>query len=149
GGSSPQTDPFKNILFSFYNGELFRIVVNYDRDETEGLTAGDMIEAISATYGTAAKPVSTEIAFSSTQVYDESEPIIARWEDARYSFNLYRSTYQPTFGMIAFSKKLDALARAATTEANRLDAQTAPQQELQRQQGEDEKNRESLEKARQ
>ena len=123
-------------------------MVNYDRDETEGLTAGDMIEAISATYGTAAKPVSTEIAFSSTQVYDESEPIIARWEDAQYSFNLYRSAYQPTFGMIAFSKKLDALARAATTEANRLDAQTAPQRELQRQQGEDEKNRESLEKAR-
>ena len=38
GGSSPQTDPVKTILFSFYNGELFRIVVNYDRDETEGLT---------------------------------------------------------------------------------------------------------------
>ena len=51
--------------------------------------------------------------------------------------------------MIAFSKKLDALARAATAEAIRLDAQTAPQREIQRQQREDEKNRESLEKARQ
>jgi len=148
-GSAPQTDPVKTILFSFYNGELFRIVVNYDRDETEGLTAGDMIEAISAKYGTATKPISTEIAFSSSQVYNDSELIIARWEDSQYSFNLYRSTYQPTFGMIAFSKKLDALARAATAEANRLDAQTAPQREIQRQQGEDEKNRESLEKARQ
>ena len=149
GGSSPQTDPVKTILFSFYNGELFRIVVNYDREETEGLTSGDMIEAISATYGTAAKPVNTEIAFSSTEVYDESEPIIARWEDSQYSFNLYRSAYQPTFGMIAFAKRLDAQARTATAEANRLDAQAAPQREIQRQQGEDEKNRESLEKARQ
>ena len=148
-GSAPQTDPVKTILFSFYNGELFRIVVNYDRDETEGLTSEDMIEAISAKYGTATKPLSTEIAFSSSQVYNDSELIIARWEDSQYSFNLYRSTYQPTFGMIAFSKKLDALARAATAEANRLDAQTAPQREIQRQQGEDEKNRESLEKARQ
>ncbi len=51
--------------------------------------------------------------------------------------------------MIAFSKGLDALARAATTEALRLDAQVAPQGETQRQQREDEKNRESLEKARQ
>ena len=51
--------------------------------------------------------------------------------------------------MIAFSKKLDAMARAATAEANRLDAQTAPQREIQRQQSEDEKNRESLETARQ
>ena len=149
GGPSPQTDPVKTILFSFYNGELFRIVVNYDRDETEGLTTEDMIEAISAKYGTATKPASTEIAFSSSQVYNDSELIIARWEDSQYSFNLYRSTSQSTFGMIAFSKRVDALARAATAEANRLDAQTAPQREIQRQQREDEKNRESLEKARQ
>ena len=51
--------------------------------------------------------------------------------------------------MIAFSKRLDALARAATAEAIRLDAQEAPQREIQRQHREDEKNRESLEKARQ
>ena len=93
-GFSPQTDPVKTILFSFYNGELFRILVSYDRAETEGLTTEDMIEAISAKYGTATKPAGTEIAFSSTQVYDDSELIIARWEDSQYSFNLYRSTYQ-------------------------------------------------------
>ncbi|MDR3677956.1 MAG: hypothetical protein P4N24_20915 [Acidobacteriota bacterium] len=149
GVSSPRTDPVKTILFSFYNGELFRIIVNYDQNETEGLTTEDMIEAISAQYGTATKPAGTEIAFSSTQVYNDSEVVIARWEDAQYSFNLYRSGYQPTFGMIAFSKKLDALARAATAEAIRLDAQSAPQREMQRQQREDEKNRELLEKARQ
>jgi hypothetical protein len=148
-GSAPQTDPVKTVLFSFYNGELFRIVVNYDRDETEGLTTEELIEAISAKYGTATKPASTEIAFSSSQVYNDSAVIIARWEDAQYSFNLYRSTSQPTFGMIAFSKRVDALARAATAEANRLDAQTATQREIQRQQREDEKNRISLEKTRQ
>jgi len=149
GVSSPRTDPVKTILFSFYNGELFRIVVNYDPDETEGLTTKDMTEAISARYGTATKPASTELAFSTSQVYNDSELVIARWQDFQYSFNLYRSTYQPTFGMIAFSKRVDALARAATAEANRLDAQTAPQREIQREQREDEKNRESLEKARQ
>ena len=51
--------------------------------------------------------------------------------------------------MIAFSKRLDALARTATAEAIRLDALEAPQREIQRQQREDDKNRESLEKARQ
>jgi hypothetical protein len=70
-GSAPQTDPVKTLLFSFYNGELFRIVVNYDRGETEGLTTEDLIEAISAKYGTATKPAGTEIAFSSTQVYND------------------------------------------------------------------------------
>ncbi len=146
--SSPQVDPVKTVLFSFYNGELFRIVVNYDRDETDGLTTEDMIEAISAQYGPATRPPHTEIGFSSSQVYNDSELIIARWEDAEYSFNLYRSTSQPTFGMIAFAKRVDALARAATTEAIRLDAIEAPQREIQRQQREDEKDRESLEKAR-
>ena len=148
-GSSPQTDPVRTILFSFYNGELFRILVSYDRAETKGLTTEDMTEAISAKYGTATKPANIEIAFSSTQVYNDSEAVIARWEDSQYSFNLYRSTYQPTFGMIAFSKRLDALARTATAEAIRLDAVEAPQREIQRQNQEDEKNRESLEKARQ
>ena len=145
---SPQ-DPVRTILFSFYNGELFRVLVSYDRDETQGLTTEDLTEAISAQYGTATKPANNEIVFSSAQVYNDSEAVIARWEDSQYSFNLYRSTYQPTFGMIAFSKRLDALACAATAEAIQLDAAGAPQREIQRQNQEDEKNRESLEKARQ
>jgi len=145
---SPQ-DPVRTILFSFYNGELFRVLVSYDRDETTGLSTEDVIEAISAQYGTATKPANSEIAFSSAQVYNDSEAVIARWEDSQYSFNLYRSTYQPTFGMIAFSKGLDALARTATAEAIRLDAAEAPQREIQRQNQADEKSRESLEKARQ
>ncbi len=145
---SPQ-DPVRTILFSFYNGELFRVLVSYDRDDTKGLTTEDLSEAISAQYGTATKPANIEIAFSSAQVYNDSEAVIARWEDSQYSFNLFRSTYQPTFGMIAFSKGLDALARTATAEAIRLDAVEAPQREIQRQNQEDEKNRESLEKARQ
>ena len=148
-GSALQTDPVKTVLFSFYNGKLFRIVVNYDQDETEGLTTGDMIDAISAKYGTATKPASTMIAFSSTRGDNDGELIIARWEDNQYSFNLYRSASQPTYGMIAFSKKVDALARTATAQAIRLDAQGAPQREIKRQQLEDEKNREALEKARQ
>lgn len=150
GDSARRTDPVKTILFSFYNGELFRIVISYDRDETAGLTTGDMIEAISAKYGTATKPARTEIAFSSAQGYNDSEAVTARWQDAQYSFNLILSSYtQPTYAIIAFSRKLEAAARAATTEAIRLDAQEAPQQEIQRQNTEDKANREMLEKARQ
>ena len=49
---SPQADPVQEVLFSFYNGGLFRIVVDYDPISTEGLTDEDMVEAISAKYGT-------------------------------------------------------------------------------------------------
>jgi len=147
-GSLPQADSVKTMLFSFYNGELFRIVVDYNRDETEGLSTEDMIEAISARYGIATRLAGTEITFPSNFVDSDTETVIARWENAQYSFNLYRSTSPPTYGMMAFSKKVDILARAATMEALRLDALDAPPQEIRRQQNEDEKNREALQKAR-
>jgi len=57
GGSSLQPDPVREVVFSFYNGDLFRMVVTYDRYRTEGLSEDDMIEATSATYGFAARPV--------------------------------------------------------------------------------------------
>ena len=41
----------RDVVFSFYDGQLFRMVVKYDGRETEGLTADDMVEAISHTYG--------------------------------------------------------------------------------------------------
>jgi hypothetical protein len=144
---SSQADPVRAIFFSFYNGQLFRIVVNYDRYRTEGLTTEDVVEALSAKYGTATKPTA-EVIFSSSQVYNDTEVVISRWEDSQYSFNLYRSSYQPTFGMIAFSKPLDALARAAVAEAIRLDEQEAPQREIERQKEQDAKDRAEKEKAR-
>jgi len=146
--SSSQPDPVSEVLFSFYNGELFRMVVNYDRHRTEGLTDDDMIEAISAKYGTATRPKATIILFSSFQVYNDSEKVIARWEDSQYSFDLFRSSYQPTFGMLVYSKFLDAPARAAIVEAIRLDEQEAPQREIQRQKQEDEANRAEQDAAR-
>jgi hypothetical protein len=146
--SSAPADSVQTVLFSFYNGELFRIVVNYDQIRTEGLTDQDMVGAISAKYGIATKPAATSIFFSSSQVYNDSEKVIARWEDSQYSFNLFRSSYQPSFGMLVFSKRLDPLAQAATAEAIRLDEQEAPQREVALQKKQDEENRAAQAKAR-
>ena len=141
-------DPVQGILFSFYNGELFRMVVNYDQFRTEGLTDGDMVEAISTKYGPVTRPAARVILFSSSQVYNDSENVIARWEDAQYSLNLFRSSYQPTFGLLVFSKRLDSLAQAAIVEAIRLDEQEAPQREIERQKRQSEEKRAEQEKAR-
>lgn len=146
--ASPQSDPVKDVLFSFYNGELFRMVVNYDPGKTQGLTNDDLVGAISATYGVPTRPTAKSITFSSAQGYSETEKILARWEDAQYSFNLFRSSYQPNFGMVVFSKRMDALARLAIVEAIRRDEQEAPQRELDRQKKETQENRASEEKAR-
>ena len=84
-------DPIKleNILFSFYNGELFRLVVTYDRERVEGMSAQDLVDAISAKYGTADRSAA-EITISSTHllsdgeklITDRSEKVVARWEDS-------------------------------------------------------------------
>jgi hypothetical protein len=141
-------DAVLEVLLSFYNGELFRMVVNYDPHRTAGLTDEDMIEGISAKYGSATRPEGKIILFSSFHVYNDSERVIARWEDRQSSFNLFRSSYQPTFGMLVFSKQLDALAQAAIVEAIRLDEQEAPQRELERQRKEDGDNRAEQDKVR-
>ncbi len=146
--TSSQADPVRTILFSFYNDELFRIVINYDQYRTKGLTDEDMVEAISAQYGTATNPAA-EITFSSPRVYNDSEKVIARWEDSQYSVNLFRSSYQPTFGVLVFSKRLDPLAQAAIVEAIRLDEQEAPQREADRQKKQAEEDHATQEKARQ
>ncbi len=145
--SSPQADSVKTTLFGFYNGELSRIVVSYDTYKTKGLTAEDLVEAISVKYGTATRPAA-ETTISSSQVYNDKKVVIASWEDSQYSFTLFRSSYQPDFGMIALSKRLDALAQAANIEAARLDEQEAPQREIERKKKQDEENRAAQEGAR-
>jgi len=145
---SAQTDPVRGIRFNFYNGELFRILVTYDQVRTEGLTDDDLIEGISAKYGTPARPASTISVYSSSYLYSEDEQVIARWEDSQYSFNLFRLSYRFVPGMLVFSKRLDPLAQAAIVEANRLDAQEAPQREIDRQRKQDEEDRAAGQKVR-
>jgi len=146
--SSSQADPVKEILFDFYNGELFRILVSYDQDRTEGLTDEDIILSISAKYGTPTRPAGTISIYSSSHLYSQNEKVIARWEDGQYSFNLFRSSYQSTPGMLIFSKRLELIAQAAMVEAIRLDAQEAPQREIDRQRKQDEEKRAAGQKVR-
>jgi hypothetical protein len=152
--SALQSDSVKSILFGFYNGELYRIVVTYDRDHTNGLTAEDLVVAVSAMYGKAGRPVA-KLTFSSMQLYDgekayleESEKVLARWEDGQYSVNLYESSFEISFGLVMYSKRLEGLAQAAALEAKRLDKQELPGREKARQKKEAEDSRVQQEKAR-
>jgi len=145
--SSPQDHAIEEVVFSFYNGELFRLVVSYDSYKTEGMTDEDMVEAISAKYGTATRPAS-KIALSSSLADEGSGEIIARWEDSQYSLNLFRSTYPRVFRVLMFSKRLDTLALTAAAEADRMDEQDAPQREIELQKLQDEADHTALAKAR-
>jgi len=134
--SSPSrvgVDPVSQVLFSFYNGELYRIAVTYDRDATEGMTDEDMVKAVSARYGVGTR-LYPEINFATNDVFARSEEmIIARWEDSQNAVNLLRSSNMNSFRLAVFSKRLDAEAVAASTESVRLEKQEAPQKEIDRQ----------------
>jgi hypothetical protein len=135
GGSSDysrQTDSVWQIFFSFYNGELFRILVTYDRDATHGLTAEDVVQAISTKYGTPTRPVG-EISFPTNELYRSTEKVIARWEDSQYSINLVRSRFLNSFSLVMLSKRLDAQAEAAIAKSLKMEGQEDPQKEIDRQ----------------
>ena len=127
-----ESDSARKVVFSFYNDQLSRVVVSYDRSRTEGLTAEDLIEAISATYGgTALSAVGTAAGSLAGNVDDR---ILARWNDADTSITLFRSKYLSTFGLVLLSKHLDALTTIAHAEAILLDEREAPARESARQQ---------------
>jgi hypothetical protein len=137
----------RSIRFDFYNGELSKMVVTYNPVETNGLTAEDMIDAISTKYGPATTP-GDSVSVSDSTTYEDQEKVLARWDNEQYSYNLYRSSYGSTFGLVAFSKMLDLMARNASREADRLDKLEAPAKELAQQKRRDEDTRAAQEAAR-
>jgi len=143
-GTSFQSDTVEQILFSFYNGELYKISVTYDQTSTEGLTAEDMVKSISAKYGPATNVV-LETDSAKNNRYDVRKTAVASWEDAQYSFNLVRSSFTDHLGLILYSKRVNAEAEVAIVEAAKLDEQEGPQREAERQK----KQTDDLETARQ
>ena len=149
-GSPPPGESVRKVLLSFYNGQLFRIVVSYEWGKTEGLTVEDMVDALSVTYGPALLPA-TEIASSLSRVSrvsTESDRIVAHWGDPQHAINLVRPSYASTFGLVMFSKRLDAVARAASVEAIRLNEQEAPGRAIERQRQQEDEAHARQEKAR-
>ena len=122
--SSRPPDPADRILFSFYDGALYRILVTYDSSNVKGLTDDDMIRVISAKYGVATRPVA-EVAFPTNPSYWGTEKVIARWEDSKYSVNLFRSRRSDTFAMVMFSKQMDAQAGISIAQSMARDQKDA------------------------
>jgi hypothetical protein len=145
-GPSSEAEAVRTVLFTFYNDQLYRIAVDYDRYKTEGLTADDIAEAVTAANGTIATHPVAEPAVKGS--YDAPEEVLARWEDARYRVELVHATFGPGFRLIATVKGLDSPVKTALLEAKRLDVQEAPQREAARVAGEAQTERARLQKIR-
>jgi len=131
-GTSLRSNSVEQIHFSFYNGELYRISVTYDRPSTEGLTEADMVKSISAKYGPATI-VAPEVDSATPDRYDSKQKPVASWEDAQYSLSLVRSSFNDVLGLVAFSKRANAQAELAIAEAVKLEEQEGPKRDAERQ----------------
>jgi hypothetical protein len=132
-GTSYQADSVREILFTFCNGQLYRMSATYDRSAIEGLTAEDLMQSIAAKYGPPIDPV-TEIDLSTGQRRGgPEEKVIAHWEDAKYSLTLGRSYLVNGFTLIMYSLQTSAAADEAIAKAIKLEEQQGPQKEADRQ----------------
>jgi hypothetical protein len=121
-------DPVRNILFTFYDDQLYRIVVTYEGDRMEGLTNRDVIESISAAYDM--MPMHARAADSPLLETAADTTVVARWDDGASVLSLVRRGYSREFQLVLISKQLSGRARSAMKEAIRLDAREAPKREL-------------------
>jgi hypothetical protein len=121
--ASSRPDSVEQILFSFSNGQLYRISVNYDHSSTEGLTAADMVKSISAKYGPA-----TSVALEIDPLSMKQESV-ASWEDSRFSVDLVLSSFSHRFALVIYSKDANTAAGLASAEAQKLEEQERPEKE--------------------
>jgi len=122
-----RSEAAREVTLRFYDDELFSIIVVYDPRLVEGLTNGDLIDAVSAVYGPATlTAAATRPPVPAPAGSINATTAIARWQGGDYEFTLMREVYPETFRLIGVSRQLATAARAADIEATRLDQQEAP-----------------------
>ncbi len=124
--SEPQTEAAQLITFSFFDGALYQISVDYDRERTEGLTVADVRQSLTAQYGPGETPLS--IAGASRNADKDS---VARWENPDFRIDLFQSAWKE-FRLVMVSKTLETQASVASALALSLEEKEAPAKETER-----------------
>ena len=127
-GTSSRPDSVEQVLFSFYNGELYKLSVTYDYNSTEGLTTADMVKSLSAKYG---PPTSIESRVDPilNEEYKIKQNSVASWQDSPYFLMLVRSSFPDRFGLVIYSKAVNTEAELGIAAAVKLEDQELPGKE--------------------
>lgn len=142
------TESVDRVLFDFFDDQLFRVTVDYDRKQTEGLIDADMIDSVSRVYGPPVTPVAPRRR-QPPALGDDAAFTIAEWRAAGNSVKLHRlPSYATSFRLVITAEPIAALARTASARAVVLDAREAPQREAAREKKEADERRVADEKAR-
>lgn len=147
-------DPVKQVEFSFYDDQLFRMVVDYESDRTRGLTAADFIDALSAVYGPVQPGFTRTPAVRGSEDADATGRLIGQWSEQDLSVLAYQDADFYTgpggsrFKLIVTSSRLSGLSRTAILESAKQDQREAPQREIDRARKQSDDDRVAQEKAR-
>jgi hypothetical protein len=146
GAVASQRDPVQQLVFSFCDDQLFRITIDYDRAQTDGMTDADMIAALSGRYGLASTP--SKPPKPASQTVGEWTTTVAQWGEGDAVVALLRRAFTAGFQVVVTSARLEGVARVAADESVRLDLSEAPAREIARQKRDAEDTRLAQEKAR-
>ena len=148
GSNETQTDPVEQIVFSFYNDQLSKLVIDYDRQRTRGMTDADMVRALSEAYrpGGATQIESNPGGCVRDRLRRRRADLQVETDD--YSVVLFRASFGEGFQVVVTSSALDALARTADAQAIRQDQREAPERAVAQQKKAAEEARLSLEATR-
>jgi hypothetical protein len=122
----------EKVTFSFYENQLYRIVVDYERAETRGMTDRDMVDAISSTYGEPSSSQIAEGASTGRGAERTASRLVARWSAPGYAVAVSRWAYGDAWRLVIETTALAALARDADARAIALDLREGPDREAAR-----------------
>jgi len=111
-GTPPSGDPVDRLVFSFYEHRLFRIVIDYAPDRTEGMTESDLVAAVSAIYGAPVRRTLVSGGGVAAPVRT-AETVVAQWTRGDQSVALLALQGETAFRLIVVSSALETLARAS------------------------------------
>jgi hypothetical protein len=132
GRSLSRGNGLQQVTFSFYENQLYRMMVDYERSQTRGMTDRDVVNAVSTAYG---PPSSSKISDEGTDARGNesvASRLVARWNGPGYAIAVSRWAYGGAWQLVVESTPLAALARTADVRADLLDVQEGPQREAER-----------------
>jgi hypothetical protein len=130
--ASSKGNGVEQIVFSFYENQLSRIAVDYERSRTRGLTDRDMVDALSAPYGPPSSSTLASTGDAPTGNESVAARVVARWNGPGYAVVLSRWAYGAALRLVVESTRLAASASTDSARAIALDLEEGPQREAAR-----------------
>lgn len=120
------------VTFSFYENQLYRMMIDYERAQTQGMTDRDMVDAISASYGPPSSSKFSDEWTGARGSESVASRLVARWNGPDYAIAVSRWAYGGAWRLVVESTPLATLARTADLQAIVLDVKEGPQREAER-----------------